>query len=333
MLNCNNCKSTILDIFIKSMGEGFPEVLFRHYNNARGKNSNNFKQKLAKMKNGDEMCLSEMTTMINDALCEFCQFDDDQKFSESRGSDKYFNLYFEIWPAFTRTNHFLDSEKYETIAGNEKDIIAYTLSDSLIKTFQKICNKEYADNCMPSKEPKVLFYKEDDKDYKEDDKDFKNWKERCFRPEFYSSFSDVLKEARNNKTFYKWPIDEFKKNIKNKYETVMSKVFGDDYYSYVAKLKTKKDSRRWTSFEKLFGNKTNDKELDDMVKKTDILADYQIFQSRMLAAYFLENFRAVLPDYVGQENADKMWKIFYSIIDNEKLQNLEVAFNIKTDQS
>ncbi len=327
MLNCNNCKSTILDIFIKSMGEGFPEVLFRHYNNERGKNSNNFKQKLAKMKNGDEMCLSEMTTMINDALCEFCQFDDDQKFSESRGSDKYFNLYFEIWPAFTRTNHYLDSEKYETIAGNEKDIIAYTLSDSLIKTFQKICNKEYADNCMPSNEPKVLFYKEDDK---EDDKDFKNWKERCFRPEFYSSFSDVLKEARNNKTFYKWPLKELKKATTNKqYDYIIEEAFKN--YN-IEKLKSESGARRWTAFEKLFKNEQimgYGKNLDEM----NVLQNYQIFQSRMFAAFFLENFRAVLPDYVGQENADKMWKIFYAIIDNEKLQNLEVAFNIKTDYS
>ena len=123
MFDQNKCESTIIDIFIKSMGEGFSEVLYRHNENERGNNSNNFKQKLAKMKNGNEKCRLEITKMINDALCEFCQFDDEQEFfSESRGSDKYYNFYFDIWPAFAKVNYLFDSEKYKNIKGNKDDL-------------------------------------------------------------------------------------------------------------------------------------------------------------------------------------------------------------------
>ena len=324
MISKNECRAVILDIFLKATGEGFCEVLFTENNNERGENSNNFKQKLSKMRKGDGSALFYVYKKIDNSISNFYNLNESEIFCEHLGSDKYFVFGFEIWDAFSRRIEvLLNSEYYEYIEGKKEDFIAYILTDSLTSSIKRIISKDAFNK--PMEENQNIIYS------LPKDEIFKQWEERCFRNEYYTSFSDVLANLGQNKTFYKWPIDEFKITSKEGFNSIISLIFEESdstIDSTIEKMKYESGSRKWTTLEKLFKNEQEIAKLKDRLEHNGLLAKYQVFQSRMLAAFFWENLRAILPGYVNKKNSSKIFQILFSTLKEEMPPNLEKAFHI-----
>ena len=59
-----------------------------------------------------------------------------------------------------------------------------------------------------------------------------------------------------------------------------------------------------------------------------LLEKYQVFQSRMIIDLFLENLRAILPEKVGKDLTEQIFKLLFLHVKGE-LFDLKGAFHIQ----
>ncbi|GEM_PF-3890196 len=329
MIDKQTCSAIILDIFLKTMGNGFTKILFLENENDRGENTNNFKQKIVNMKKGDQKAFHYVYKKIVAGTRYFWDWSESEYLCERQGSDKYLIFGVEIWPAFSASINFFQNLDEEQIFNCPKEnLIAYILTKNLASNIQNMLREDYYADSFQKAHNSALSK----------DKKFENWEERCFRKEYYNSFSDTLKHAIKNKTFYKWPIEEFKKiTTEENFDSIMQMYFGEGC-SNIEKMKYERGVRKWTTFEKLFKNEQNKNDdemakLKKLIEEKQLLPDFQIFQSRIFAAYFWENLRSTLPDYIQKENAKKIWKTFFELIEKGKITDLRRTFKINLQLS
>lgn len=326
-------KTKMLVLFLKSLGDGFPEIIYKYNKDLK---PNNLKQKIRSMYEGNEHAYSEIYYAIHNCIRAFTYgevADKSTMFSEKESSDKYWTSFHELY------NHFLDFEGnffYELY----DDVFSYFIAKSF---YTEISCEDYKNEEKDERleENQRLSLKKDNFNSEEEWKSYHDWVIRCFRPEYAFSISDVRFNKKNNKTFYKWVIKEFKnsfttKEDKNIYKEILETVFkGENGISKsFDKLKTESGKRNWQTFEKLFSNEQNDKKLwEKLTEDNKYLAAYQIFQSRMFVAFFLENFCAELQNFVKKENAEELIKIITCDVSRKKPEDFLIPDHEKKTQT
>lgn len=279
-----NFKTAMLNLFVECLGRGFSGVVSVY----TGIKSNNFKQKMFKMNQGDNTAYSDILRGLRWTFEPICGgfYDEKSLFCDSDTLAKYdeinFNLFsnFEIF-ALSDENFF-----YE----NDEDVLAYLTAKWLIKVLERSSQQQ-------------------------------SWAVADYHTEYWSTFYDVFINSMKNKTFYKWAIDEFYSGVGNRSEAdkIIGCVFGLNFgkpNSTFEKLKYEQGERNWGTFEKLFKNEHKNDQLIPLLQNANTLKSYQIFQARMFAAYFLENLRSVLPDFVGKKNSDEFWDLLRKFAKN-----------------
>ena len=301
----------LLDIFLQAMGEGFAKNVLCFEGNG-GLDPNNFKQKVSKMRKGNIKQTREVGNSISTGLFRLVDgaaTDSTAKYCRKEASDKYTNLYRRLWWSLDfRTENFFYEE-------NEA-VLAYQIAQWLVKS----CEKEHDDSCVVesllTRENMRLLDSGEQKEYVEH-------VQQVFRSEYYSALWDVVERGAGNKTFYKWPIDELYKECdgqEQKIDEIIRYVFGDNdgnVSSTFKKLKDESGVRRWTTFDKLFQNELKDDELKAKLQDDNLLEKYQVFQSRMINAFVLENLRAILLEEVGADLAEKVFKSLFRHVKGE----------------
>ena len=342
-----NFTIALLMLFIKSMGDGFSEVIGENYNllvagydmppvlyrtgvKIKRITPNNFKQKIKKLNSGDKKVSFEIEKTLyylGDLFYapSLCTGKDDDKtdetFCEEMSNEKYYyNFKTLIDSVFTHRSgeHFF----YESF----EDALSYILVRKFNEAFksEKCVVPDFLISEFESEFKRGLLTNEEYECQK-------NWEIRCFRHEYGTSMNDVRFNKKENRTFFKWAIDEFYKNAGNADE-IVKYVFGENDGSVSTsfeKLKYESGKRKWKTFEKLFKNELKDNILMDLLKDDETLKAYEIFQSRMLSAYFLENFFAELPKFVGRNNTNEIKKI---IVGDESAKRAE-DFLIKNHEA
>lgn len=307
----------MLDLFLKSLGEGFPEII-NSYN--KKLNSNNLKQKIKAMYAGNYKAYQEINDSLYDCTLAFTDAsigtESTTDFAEEQASDKYFYSFRDLFLKFFEYNNdFLYESVEDTVAYFIAKLFYSNMSSDDYKTVSQ--NTKFEEETRKQLSDKLGWQSE--KEHEE----FIEWQIRCFRPEYSSSISDVRFNKKNNKTFYKWVIDEFKKGISSKeiYNEVLEIVFkGENGINKTfEKLKREPGRRRWSSFVELFSNEQKKSNLWKILNKdAQYLATYEIFQSRMFVAFFLENLCDELPKFVGDENAQELIKIITGDVSRKK---------------
>lgn len=307
----------MLDLFLKSLGEGFPEII-NSYN--KKLNSNNLKQKIKAMYAGNYKAFQEINDSLYDCALAFTDAsigtESTTDFAEEQASDKYFYSFRDLFLKFSEYNNdFLYESVEDTVAYFIAKLFYSNMSSDDYKTVSQ--NTKFEEETRKQLSDKLGWQSE--KEHEE----FIEWQIRCFRPEYSSSISDVRFNKKNNKTFYKWVIDEFKKGISSKkiYNEVLEIVFkGENGINKTfEKLKREPGRRRWSSFVELFSNEQKKSNLWKILNKdAQYLATYEIFQSRMFVAFFLENLCDELPKFVGDKNAQELIKIITGDVSRKK---------------
>lgn len=309
------CK--MLDLFLKSLGEGFPEII-NIYNEKL--NSNNLKQKIKAMYAGNYKAYQEINDSLYDCALAFTDAsigtESTTDFAEEQASDKYFYSFRDLFLKFFEyDNDFL----YESV----EDTVAYFIAKLFYSNMSSDDYKTVSQNTKFEEETRKQLSNKLGWQSEKEHEEFIEWQIRCFRPEYSSSISDVRFNKKNNKTFYKWVIDEFKKGISSKeiHNEVLEIVFkGENGINKTfEKLKREPGRRRWSSFVELFSNEQKKSNLWKILNKdAQYLATYEIFQSRMFVAFFLENLCDELPKFVGDENAQELIKIITGDVSRKK---------------
>ncbi len=328
MVKTFNYKTALLSLFIKSMGDGFSKVICKYYVIVKKMSPNNFKQKKSAMNSGDYRAYWEISYSLINCLNVFTlswyknynknfggNYDkkiiDDTSFCPKYVTEKYYHNFNEFFDIFKWGADINDDFFYESFERALSYLIArkFYSDQSCDEYFSSVDNSdaESAINEIDRQYNKGWLTKEE--------YEHKKWMApQVFRSEYASSINDVRFCKKENKTFFKWVIDEFFKSINDisKAEEIIKYVFGENeglIPTTFDKLKYEPGKHNWETFEKLFKNEHNDKKLMKLLKDDAHLAAYQIFQSRMFVAYFLENLCAELPRFVGKKNADELNKI------------------------
>ena len=111
---------------------------------------------------------------------------------------------------------------------------------------------------------------------------FMEFKRRSFRKEYYSACRDVINNRKEGKSFYDWPVRKVSETIKtidwnNDDDIVSSRT--------VDRMKNKPGLRRWGSIKNIISVNACDRYREEET----LLKEYEVFQARILMAYFLEN--------------------------------------------
>ena len=308
MTDFYNYKTALLYLFIRCMGDGFYGEMCK-YGNIQ---DSSLKHKISEMKKGDKSAYREISIILQNCIKAFTEGEISDKetiFCQKNASDKYYFTF----------GAFFDKFKW---ACNENEPFFYEdFSDAL----SYIISREFYIDLNEYKFPENpheldLFEKTNDflkdsdlEEYEAKKKDVS----RAFRPEYQNAVFEVRRNAKT--TFYKWCIDEFYQQVasKNKADEIIKVVFGkneddDSISTTFEKLKYENGKREWKTFRHLFQNELNDSELMDLLSDEEILEKYQIFQSRMSAAFFLENLCAELSKIVDdsqKSNSSEIRKI------------------------
>ena len=309
-------KAKMLDLFLKTMGEGFPKIIFKYNENLK---PNNLKQKVRSMNNGDMNSYSEIDNAITNCINAFIEgevSDKSMMFSEKNASNKYWTSFNELYKYFSDFN-FNDNFFYESF----DDTFSYLIAKNFYTEIS--CENYNNEKSKRTEENQMISSTKDEFMSEEEWKEYHEWQIRCFRPEYSYSISDVRFNKKNNKTFFTWVIKEFKKALSSDkvYENILEIVFRGEpgVSTSFEKLLKKPGNRKWSTFEKLFSNEQNDKNLWEILNKdSKYLAAYQIFQSRMFVAYCLENFCASLPKFINEENTKELIKIITCDVSRKK---------------
>ena len=327
MIKTFNYKTALLSLFIKSMGDGFSKLICKYYAIGKKMSPNNFKQKKSAMNSGDYRAYREISYSLINCLNVFTlswykiynkfygndvkEIIDDTSFCPENVTEKYYYNFKELFRMFKWGGEINDDFFYESF----ESALSYLIAKNFF--FDLSC-EEYTVSVDNSEAKGAI--NETDIQYhngllSKEEYEYEKWMTpQVFRSEYASSINDVRFCKKDNKTFFKWVIDEFFKSINDisKAEEIIKYVFGENeglIPTTFDKLKYESGKHNWETFEKLFKNEHNDKKLMELLKDDAHLAAYQIFQSRMFVAYFLENLCAELPRFVGKKNADELKKI------------------------
>ena len=316
-MECSTYNLAVLEIFLKAVGEGFPEAVLCFEGNNKGDRqltSNNFKQKVKKMRAGNMKQAVSVRNIVSTGLFRFVDggLDNSEKFCRKEGSDKYTKFFRGLWQSldFRPENFF-----YE----DDRAVLAYLIARWLVKS----CEKEHDDSCvvesLVASENIRLLASEEKETYIQQ-------VQEVFRPEYYSALWDVVKNGGKNRTFYKWPIEELYKGCdKEKVDKIIECVFlGKDMSisSTFERLQYKSGARQWTTFDKLFQNELKDEKLKASLQDGNLMEKYQVFQSRMILAFVLENLREILPREIGEK--ELVEKIFESLFRHVKGEPIDL---------
>lgn len=302
-----NYNAERLDIFLKAMGDGFSDkVICYEQDGKKICSPENFRQKILKMRKEKDTC--EVARLVQEGCRRFVGLDETEKYCVCRGSDKYTKFFRGLWTEF---NFYHESFSHE----KEENILAYLITQWLILSCKKESCPEYETNDPSIKE--------------------------LFRPEYYSAMWDVVSNRKNNKTtFYKWPIDEFyggtKENTPERIqiEKIIGCVFSEKdniINSSFGKLKSESGKRKWNTMDTLFQNENGVPNLKSLLDKDNILEKYQIFQARMIIAFFLENLLSVLcsEEGVGEELGKDVFDSLFTHVKGESI-DLKAKFGISS---
>ena len=115
---------------------------------------------------------------------------------------------------------------------------------------------------------------------KEEYDSFYEFKRRSFRKEYYSVCRDVINNRKKDASFFEWPIRKVS-------ETIKINDWNDDIVSSrtIDRMKNETGLRRWSSVKDWISICACDR----FRKNEEKLKEYEIFQSRILMAYFFEN--------------------------------------------
>ena len=137
----------------------------------------------------------------------------------------------------------------------------------------------------------------------EEYKAFCEFKRRSFRKEYYSVCRDVINNRGEDSSFFDWPLREISNTINtldwnDDDELVSSRT--------IERMKGEKGTRLWSSISDVISIAACDR----YHKDESTLKEYEIFQSRILMAYFLENFvySKTLRDEYKQEDLYQLLK-------------------------
>lgn len=127
----------------------------------------------------------------------------------------------------------------------------------------------------------------------EDYKVFCEFKRRSFRKEYYSVCRDVINNRDKEDSFFYWPLCEISKTVNtldwnDENELVSSRT--------IERMKGEKGPRLWSSLSDVISIAACDR----YHKEESTLKEFEIFQARILMAYFLENFvysKTLLKEY------------------------------------
>ena len=110
--------------------------------------------------------------------------------------------------------------------------------------------------------------------------EFQEFKTRSFRKEYYYVYRDVVNNRNSEASFFEWPIRKVS-------ETIKIEEWNDDITSSrtIDRMKAETGSRRWNSVKDWVSIKACDR----FHGKEEKLKEYEVFQSRILMAYLLEN--------------------------------------------
>ncbi len=301
----------LLDIFLQAMGEGFARNVLCFEGNG-GLDPNNFKQKVNKMREGNENQAKEVRDSVSIGIRRFVDgeaTDSTVKYCRKDGSDKYTNFFRGLWlPLDFPLKEFLPENFFYE---EDKAVLAYLIVRWLVKSCEKEAGCSIDPRDVPGYQTLTL----------EDRKKYVAQVQQVFRLEYYSALWDVVEHGAGNKPFYKWPIDELYKGCdEEKINEIIRHVFKDNdgnVSSTFEKLKYEPGARRWTTFDKLFQNELKDKDLTGLLQDGNLLEKYQVFQSRMINAFVLENLRAILPREIGNELAEKVFELLFCHVKGE----------------
>lgn len=318
---CKIYKPVLLDLFLRGIGEGFSTVIEKY----TSLKNDNLKQKRRKMRGGDYKSYREIVEAVLETRRMIKEgfntsgFDD--TFLPEWSSEKYYHS-FSCFEEFLGNCSDTETFFYESF----ENALSYMIAKVFYTEQSNIDYKSVYDtndlNCaIETHESEKQGYLErfPDDDWRKEriadcDKRLQEAKE-TFRPEYKSALLDVRLNKKGNKTFFKWCIDEFYNTLdKEKGDEILSFAFAkkNGAYSLISKLKYERKIYRWSTFEKLFMNEHKDSALMKMLNTDSLLEAYQVFQSRMFVAFFLENLCLALPDFVGEDNAKLLIKIIES---------------------
>ena len=245
------------------LGEGFYDFLELNENTFR-----QYKSKIAKAT--DVTIIKRFIGIIDDKIQKLAKTRDIPKDNEiyckDTGSDK-------LYIPFCFIDEYIHL-LYLIIAGGK----IWTIEEILKLCFILSINQDDSYLQQPDKNfdeaYKNGFIKEDE--YKE----FYENKRRNFREEYYSVCKDVVRNRKENSSFFAWPIHILSKTIK-------TENWNDDIISNrtIDRMKNKKGSRRWKTINDLISTQACERFKDN----EEILKEYEVFQARILMAYFLEN--------------------------------------------
>ena len=314
-----NYRTALLSLFLSSMGDGFYDTICEYY----PIKIDNLKKKIMEMKKGEFSSFEIVWKAVYETIGAMAALHPDNKelYCPEYASEKYYYTLSLMMDYFfyssTANNSSAKDNEYYFPYESFEDSLSYLIGSN----FYFSNRKEFtADSICDDRDKFIEDYKRYNAGLKESDP--KRYEEditnlyRKYRNEFCNASRDV--RLNENQTFYKWPIKEFYSQIsdKSKADKIIKEIFGknpddESLTTTFSKLKYEKGKRNWTTFKKLFQNELKNDGLMDLLgrENENDIAAFQIFQSRMSIAYFLENLCASLPEFVGEENAEKIRQI------------------------
>lgn len=306
----------LINLLLQALGDGFSKTLFFD-SEEKGGTVNNFKQKVHKMNKGSLRTSDEIYSLLDSRMRRFVDgknADESAAYCHKKASDKYNDFYWVLISNFRRAYSLSTARNF--FYEKDEDVLAYLVAEWIVPS------------CARGEHPDV------DPVYGNKEKEFLDWREEAFRPEYYTAIYDVVTNSKENKTFYKWVIDDFYENIGNKADSdkILKHSFGEnrdtnEISTTFEKMKYEPGIRTWNTIDSLVQNEWNDNALMKTLKLNgEYLRIYQIFQARMLVAYLFENLRAILQnsDFMGEANYNKLSDLIC-----KKISNPETKFNFK----
>ena len=204
-----------------------------------------------------------------------------------------------------------DNEIYCRDTGSDKLLVPFYFIDEYIHLLYRLmeglelsglkefisiciafCNSQDENALQAPDENTERLYKQvlyPEKEYKA----FCDFKRRSFRKEYYSVCRDVINNRGDDSSFFDWPLRE----ISNTVNTLDWNDDGELVSSRtIERMKCEKGTRLWSSISDVISIAACDR----YHKNEDDLKEFEIFQARILMAYFFENFvysKTLLKEY------------------------------------
>ena len=205
--------------------------------------------------------------------------DDGEVFCRDTGSDKLLVPFYFIDEYIHLLFRLIDNLELSSL----KEFISICIS---------FCNSQDDSALQAQDETTERLYKQGlypEKEYKS----FCEFKRRSFRKEYYSVCRDVINNRGEESSFFDWPLRE----ISNTVNTLDWNDDGELVSSRtIERMKGEKGTRLWSSISDVISIAACDR----YYKDEDTLKEFEIFQARILMAYFFENFvysKTLLKEY------------------------------------